>query len=256
MNSASPKTFYDEYPFDWVELYSPEELGSVISPLLLGLLAPLPQGALVCDVGCGPGRVMAYMANRGLRCIGLDRSWHSVQLMAHRCKRPGIVADNLNLPLPDASAELVISDGVIHHTPDARRALRENCRILRPGCPMYLAVYKPGGRYEFLYRYPGGLIRWCVRRPMLRWLVYVTALLAYYLAHKFKSGGKRTWRGARNLFYDYFLTPQVDFLSRETITQWCEEIDLELLCYDANPGGNVHSFMVRKRLPNRVIEPA
>ena len=50
-------------------------------------------------------------------------------------------------------ADLAISDGVIHHTSDPCRAFGENCRVLKSGGLMYLAIYKPG-RYEYLYKYP------------------------------------------------------------------------------------------------------
>ena len=41
---------------------------------LLDALAELACGGPVADVGCGPGHVAAYLAGRGARTIGLDRS--------------------------------------------------------------------------------------------------------------------------------------------------------------------------------------
>jgi SAM-dependent methyltransferase len=246
MSLVKQTTFYDEHPFDWVGNLRGEELRQVISPLLLAFVDALPADALVLDVGCGPGRVMAYMKYKGLRCIGLDRSASSIAIISTRHNLPGAVADNCRLPVRDSVADVVITDGVMHHTGDPQRALAEDCRILKMGGQLYLAVYKPGGRYEFLYRYPGWFIRGLVKSSGTRWLAHATALPLYYMVHRVKSNGRITWQGAKNLFYDYFASPQVAFLSRKVIEEWASLNGMALLRYDANPNQNVHCFLFRK----------
>jgi SAM-dependent methyltransferase len=140
----------------------------------------------------------------------------------------------------------VITDGVLHHTDDPRRAFSEDCRIVKQGGQLYLAVYRPGGRYEFQYKYPGWFIRALVKHSATRWIAHSTALPLYYLAHRWKSGGKITWGGARNLFYDYFMSPMVAFLSTETIEGWGASQKMKLLRYDGNPAQNVHCFLFEK----------
>ncbi|MFZ0821177.1 MAG: class I SAM-dependent methyltransferase, partial [Candidatus Acidiferrales bacterium] len=163
MSLVKQATFYDEHPFDWVENLQGADLRKVISPLLLEFIDALPANSFVLDVGCGPGRVMAYLKYKGLSCIGLDRSASSIAIITTRHMLPGAVADNCRLPVQDAVADVVITDGVMHHTGDPPRALAEDCRVLKKGGQLYLAVYKPGGRYEFLYRYPGWFIRMLVK---------------------------------------------------------------------------------------------
>jgi SAM-dependent methyltransferase len=246
MSLVKEATFYDDHPFDWFESYQGEDRRKVISALLLEVIDALPQSALVLDVGCGPGRVLSYLGFRGVNCIGLDRSTNSISLIVSRHKLPGAVADNLRLPICDAAADVVITDGVLHHTDDPRRGFSEDCRIVKPGGKLYLAVYRPGGRYEFLYKYPGSIIRALVKHPATRWIAHSTALVLYFSAHWIKSGGKVTWRGARNLFYDYFMSPTVEFLPRKTIEDWGSAQGMKLLRYDSNPTQNVHCFLFQK----------
>src|SRR5271156_4634261 len=190
MVSAERMTFYDEHPFDWISLDGTAEFQSVVSRPLIDLIETLDSNALVLDVGCGPGRVLGFLANRGLRCIGIDRSRVSLELATRRYGCPVAVADNLCLPLPDAVADVIISDGVIHHTEDPRGAFAENLRVLRPGGRMYLGVYKPFGRYPLLYKFPGSLIRSGSQRGWCRPLVAAFAQVPYFLVHFIRSRGK------------------------------------------------------------------
>jgi SAM-dependent methyltransferase len=247
MSLVKETTFYDEHPFDWFESYRGEERRKVISPLLLEVIDALPKDSLVLDVGCGPGRVLSYLGFRGVRCIGLDRSAASIAIIVGRHGLHGAVADNLRLPVLDAVTDLVITDGVMHHTGDPPRAFAEDCRIVKPGGRLYVAVYRPGGRYEFLYHYPGWFVRRMVRSRATRWIADASVFPLYFLAHNLKSNGKVSWQGARNLFYDYFASPHVAFLSREDVEALGAANDMELLRYDENRNQNVHCFEFRKK---------
>jgi SAM-dependent methyltransferase len=247
MGSTERKTFYDQHPFDWVPPNQRGSMRAVVSPALADLIESLDAKALVLDIGCGPGRVLGFLVRRGVPCIGLDRSRISVGLAAERYNCPGVVGDNLRLPFADGSAGVVISDGVIHHTEDPRAAFFENCRILKPGGRMYLAVYKPAGRYPLLYKFPGALIRYGVGHSWTRPLVFF-AQVPYFAIHFLRSRGKRTWAGARNLFFDYFVTPHVEFLPRQAIEDWCARQGTRVILYDENRGANVHSFVLEKEL--------
>jgi SAM-dependent methyltransferase len=246
MATTEQHTFYDEHPFDWVPANATEEISTVVSRPLVELIQGLDLQSLVLDIGCGPGRVLGFLARRGVRCIGLDRSRVSLGLAISRYGRPGAVADNLSLPLADGTADVVISDGVIHHTENPYAAFNENFRVLKPGGRMYLAVYKPSGHYPFLYKFPGGLIRAGERHEFLRPFIAIFFGVPYFLVHFMKSKGKRTWTGSRNLFYDYFVTPRVTFLPRELVEDWCSREGANILHYEENRGQNVHSFIIEK----------
>jgi SAM-dependent methyltransferase len=239
-------TFYDEHPFDWAPADWSREADASVPRSLADLIGSIDSASLVLDIGCGPGRVLSFLRRRGLRCIGLDSSRVSVVLAVERCGVPGVVADNLQLPVATGAADVVISDGVIHHTDNPQKSFEENLRVLKPGGQMYIAVYKPSGHYPWLYKYPGEVVRRGLRHRTTTPLVVLFAQLPYFLAHLLKSRGRRTWAGARNLFYDYFVSPRVEFLPRHVVEQWCADRGAEVLHYDENRGLNVHSFIVRK----------
>jgi SAM-dependent methyltransferase len=239
-------TFYDDHPFDWTEGYSEAEAHATLAPLLASFIKRAPAEALILDIGCGAGRVMSCLAARGLRAVGLDVSRASVRLMTERTGEAGVVGNGLRLPFPDGCADRLIADGVIHHTGGPFTAFAECCRVLKPAGLFYAAVYKPGGRYQKLYRSPGSIIRRLVKHGAGRVLVHSTMLPIYYLAHLAKSRGKTPWHGAKNLFYDYFVTPTVEFLSRDQVEQWANQCGVEIVNYDPNPGLNVHSFIFRR----------
>ncbi len=218
----------------------------MFAPLLADLIESVDSHSLVFDVGRGPGRVLGFLTRRGIRCVGIDRSRVSLGLVKQRFDAPGVVADNLSLPFANGVADVLISDGVIHHTENPEAAFAENCRVLKPGGEMYLAVYKPFGHYPWIFKYPGALIRSGTRHSWSKPLVTAFGQFPYFLVHYIRSKGQRTWAGAQNLFYDYFITPRVAFLSRAVIEDWCVKYGVRLAQYDENRAANVHSFRLAK----------
>ncbi len=97
-------------------------------------LLAVPSGAGVVDVGCGTGRAVAELAERGLRPIGVDLSEQMVEQARRRW--PGIdarVGDAYRLPIPDATLAGYRADKVFHELADADRALAEARRVLTAG---------------------------------------------------------------------------------------------------------------------------
>jgi ubiquinone/menaquinone biosynthesis C-methylase UbiE len=206
----------------------------------------LRPGDRVIDVGCGPGRGTLFLVRQEMDTFSIDLSTESIALAKRRAPESCFVcASNLALPFDDYSFDAVVSDGVIHHTPDARRSFAENARLVREGGYMYVGVYRRKRYYYYLYTWMGGPIRWLERRGWGKALIYATLLPLYYLVHLVKSRGKRTWHGAKSFFYDYIITPQATFHTKEEIVTWAAEEGFELIEYDENVG-NVHAFVIRK----------
>jgi len=150
-----------------------------------------------------------------------------------RCKDPGplVQGDNLQLPFRSGSADLVISNGVIHHTPDARASFMELARITRRGGSLVVSVYDRSGWYYWVYRYVGGLVRGL--RPVigdrgLKWTIFpffhlaTLALLSVVTRRRFPLPVEASWR----LFHDQFTTPQCTFHTFAEVAGWAGAANL------------------------------
>ncbi len=93
------------------------------------------------DLACGPGiytRPLARKLERG-NVVGLDLSLPMLQYGRSRIEAEGLqnivlVRGNaLDLPFPDNEFDVVNCGGAIHLFPDVPLAVREVCRVLKPG---------------------------------------------------------------------------------------------------------------------------
>jgi len=237
---------YDRYPFEFLTADDAHDTAEHAAAFRNFVTRHVRPGTSVGEVGCGPGRDTIYLVRAGADVTALDLSWNSIALARARVPEAHYVRGSaLSLPFAPGTFEVVVSDGVIHHTPDARRAFGELARVLKPGGALYLGVYNRRRYYFYLYTYPGRVMRALERGTAGRALIMATAFPLYFLAHLLKSRGRRTLKGARNLFYDYFLTPQASFHTREEIECWAREEGLAREMYDPSPG-NVHAFWLLK----------
>lgn len=250
-NSQQQRTrrHYDGHPFDALTPEDELQPHSVQPrPFIEFCERHLRPPMSVAEIGCGPGRGTMYLAANGADVTAVDISAASLTRARKRAPGAGFVgATILALPFADGRFDLVVSDGVIHHTPDPRAAFAECARILRPGGHLYLGVYNRRRYYYYIYTYAGPPVRWLERSAAGRAALRLTLIPLYYLAHLVKSRGKRTWSGAENFFYDYMITPQASFHTREEVAAWADAFGLKIIKYDASLG-NVHVFTFRKPL--------
>lgn len=106
-------------------------------------------GKRVLDVGCGPGWLTAQYANGGAIVEAVDLTPRAVEITRAHLALLGlkatVQAGNAEaLPFADASFDLVISSGVLHHTPDTFKAFAECRRVLKPGGTAKITLYRKG----------------------------------------------------------------------------------------------------------------
>jgi len=138
------------------ELYSRDELalvpdGATAASLGVGnpvRRAGLVAGEIVIDLGCGAGidtLLAARLVAPSGRAIGLD-TLPEMLAQGESNARDGAITnvewvrgELESIPLPDASVDVAISNGVLNLSPRKGRAMSEIFRVLRPGGRISLA---------------------------------------------------------------------------------------------------------------------
>jgi tellurite methyltransferase len=138
----------------------------------------------VLDAGCGDGRNLIYLLQRGLECYGVDEDATAIQVMRRTAARvvPQVPPDHFvvasldRLPYADRSMNAVIASAVLHFALDEAhwtRMVREMWRVLAPGGLLFTrlasnigleSVVGPAGR---VVRLPDGSTRFVVDEAML-----------------------------------------------------------------------------------------
>jgi SAM-dependent methyltransferase len=122
--------------------------------------------ATVLEVGCGTGQLCLFLASAERRVLGADLSRASLLLAAQAAQRYGVsgvqfVETDLQQPgLRRGAFEVVIANGVLHHTPDPRASFAALARLLRPGGTIVVGLYHALARLPLrlrraLYRLTG-----------------------------------------------------------------------------------------------------
>jgi SAM-dependent methyltransferase len=103
----------------------------------------------VLEVGPGSGFHTLFIAAhcRG-QVMALDVSDAAFTTFENTRDLPNctaVQADLMQAPVPDDAFDLIVADGVLHHTPDTRAGLAALYRKLRPGGQLFFHVYRRMG---------------------------------------------------------------------------------------------------------------
>src|SRR5437879_2129521 len=138
-------------------------------------LAELHAGEVVLDLGSGGGIDVLLSAKRvgpTGKAYGLDMTDEMLALARENQRKAGVAnveflkGEIEDIPLPDASADVVISNCVINLAADKRKVLAEAFRVL-----------KPGGRFAVSDVVVRGELPPPVRRSMQLWVGCVAGAL-------------------------------------------------------------------------------
>ena len=100
----------------------------------------------VLEIGCGVGVDTLKFAKNGAKIFAIDISPKSVALAKKRLDYNALdgeiaVSDAENLPFLDNQFDFVYSWGVLHHTPDIKKAVSEVFRVLKTGGRFCVMLY-------------------------------------------------------------------------------------------------------------------
>ncbi len=104
-------------------------------------------GALYIDAGCGAGTYSRWLADAGLRVIGVDYS-HLALVKAKQREATRIAycaADASKLPFPDNSADGLVCFGVLQAVWDSEPFVQEAARVLKPGGEFWIDALNANG---------------------------------------------------------------------------------------------------------------
>jgi SAM-dependent methyltransferase len=165
------------------DLYNAAETGALPENAVLASLGcgnptaliELREGETVLDLGSGGGIDVLLSAKRvgpTGKAYGLDMTDDMLALARENQRQAGAVnveflkGEIENIPLPDNSVDVVISNCVINLSADKSRVLREAFRVLRPG-----------GRFAVSDVVVRGEVPASVRQSMLLWVGCIAGAL-------------------------------------------------------------------------------
>ncbi|MBF0403630.1 methyltransferase domain-containing protein [Candidatus Magnetominusculus xianensis] len=203
------------------------------------------------DCGCGAGIISRYLHEQGLKVFSVDLSLTSLRLTISTGINT-IHASNLSLPFRDGMFDIVISSGVVHHTPDAQKSVSELIRVLKSGGLLYLLIYRKESFQYIEYSTIGKILRTISKNNLGNNVidkVIVPLFVPFIYAGKmikFRTFKSSTLGEYRNYFYDRYITPQATFHSKNEVLQWFEQYGVKPVKYFIGNLGYHHNFIVRK----------
>ena len=149
------RAFYEETPFPNYDDF--DSVASLARKAREGMFARLldeqvPPGTRIIECGCGTGQLSNFMGVANRTVFGADLCLNSLKLGEEFREKNGIEGVQflqMNLFRPTfkpGSFDLVVSNGVLHHTSDPRGACESISRLVRPGGYLLVGLYHRYGR--------------------------------------------------------------------------------------------------------------
>ena len=120
----------------------------------------------ILEVGCGTGQLTNFLARYSREVYGIDLSKGSL-LLAEKFRRENNIdrsfflrMDTFNILFKENIFDIIISNGVLHHTKDAKLAFKNILKYLKPNGYVIIGLYHKYGRaytrlIQFLVKYFG-----------------------------------------------------------------------------------------------------
>jgi len=197
------------------------------------------RGKSVLEAGCGGGQHTGFVAPKALDVVAVDLN--SIEV----AKMRNLGAKNVEFIEADISEmdlgrdfDIVFSIGVIHHTDDPDRAVRNLMRHVRPGGRLILWVYSKEGNWLAEHIVEAGrrmFLKNCSTATLLRlaqtitMLMYAPIYTFYILPLRFMpyyeyfcNFRKLSYRRNSLNVFDKLNAPQVQFIDRSRALGWFE----------------------------------
>src|SRR5437660_5816531 len=217
------KAFYEETPFPNYDGFDSRE--SLAAKARRGVFASLldeqlPKGALVLEAGCGTGQLSNFLGmSWERRVFAGDLCLNSLRLakgFADRYAIRNVAFFQMNLFRPPFRAnafDVVVSNGVLHHTGDCEGAFRSILGKLDVGGLILIGLYNRSGRLPTLWK------RWAFRTfgPKL-----------YFLDPRLRDWNKEPAR-IKAWFMDQYRHPHETRHSIDEVLGWFRKYNVDFV---------------------------
>jgi SAM-dependent methyltransferase len=207
------KEFYEQTPFpNYDGLDTRDSLRRKASAGILAKLLDeqLPRDCKILEAGCGTGQMTNFLAmHRGRTVVGSDICFNSLNLANQFRSRFSInnacfVQMNLFDPFfKEHSFDVVVSNGVLHHTADAAGAFHSIQRLVKPGGYVLIGLYNWLGRLPTLWL-----------RALIRGFGDFAGYLDSRMRRERDAGRRRAW------FMDQYKHPHETKHSMDEVLGW------------------------------------
>jgi SAM-dependent methyltransferase len=143
MTAARSGTLHSFYEDPGTTVTSGAERGQRQARMLAAVLAQRSGPQQIVDIGCGDGAATHLVKRLEPRNTVIGVDWSAMALVQARARGLLVIQggiDAAGLPLPDASADVVVMSELIEHLVDTDAAVEEARRILRPGGILLLST--------------------------------------------------------------------------------------------------------------------
>jgi ubiquinone/menaquinone biosynthesis C-methylase UbiE len=211
------KKFYEKTPFpNYSEFYDVATLIDKArkSIFIKSLNDEIPFGAKILEAGCGTGQLSNYLSVGHGMVVGTDISMNSLVLAQDFKENFGLSRAHflqMNIFRPCFRAEsfdVVVSNGVLHHTSDPKEGLRILATLTRKSGYLVIGLYHRFGRLmtdlrRLIYQYYSGRLTFLDHR-----------------LSRLNEKQRRAW------FLDQYRNPHESKHTIKEVCGWLEEFDL------------------------------
>lgn len=215
------KSFYEETPFPNYDDF--DSAGSLVEKARRRIFAKLlddqiPFGSRVIECGCGTGQLTNFLSIANRTVIGADLCLNSLKLAQgfkerNELRRASFFQMNLFRPcFKPHSFDLVISNGVLHHTSDPYLAFKSIATLVKPKGYILIGLYHKYGRLttdlrRFIFRVTGDRFKFFDRS----------------LAKKGNVGREQAW------FKDQYKNPHESKHTVEEVLGWLKDTGFDFV---------------------------
>ena len=170
------------------------------------------KGKKVLEIGCGMGSHSGLLANHAKELTSIDITETAVNTTNKRFElfnlnnAKAINIDAEKMPFKDNSFDFIWSWGVIHHSNDTNKIVKEIYRVLKKGGKSSIMIYNKNSTRYYIHGLYQGIFRLKFLKYKSLYDVNMTFTDGYIARHY-------TRKSARNLFKDF---KSIKFLVRDS----------------------------------------